>query len=92
MTENSRKKTLINAHTEGFWVSRYLYYPGKRVYKWFLWACEHGGSKISTWAWNKRWNKGSRDDWRDEDDPDYRTADHFDEIKEIERRNGKTRS
>ena len=29
------------------------------------------------------------DEYYDEDDPDYRAADHMDEIKEIERKNGK---
>lgn len=28
----------------------------KYLRDYFLWACEHGGSKISNWAWCKRWN------------------------------------
>ena len=26
----------------------------------FYYLCEHYGSKISNWAWHKRWNKRGR--------------------------------
>ena len=36
----------------------------KYLRNYFLWMCEHGGSKISNWAWHKRWNnRGTR--WND---------------------------
>ena len=45
----SQIKTFINAHIRGFLVSRYLYYPGKWLYEWFLRVCETYGSSISCW-------------------------------------------
>ena len=62
----SRIKTFIEAHTEGFSVSRYLYYPGKWLYEWFLKVCENYGSDISNWAWHKRWIKGIRRKWKED--------------------------
>jgi len=62
----SRIKTFIEAHTEGFSVSRYLYYPGKWLYEWFLKVCENYGSSISNWAWHRRWNKGVRRKWKND--------------------------
>ena len=43
------------------WVVRL--YPGNLAFKvkdWFLNICEVYGSKISNWAWHKRWNKRNR--------------------------------
>ena len=39
------------------------YYPGNLVFRvkdWFLNICETYGSKVSNWAWHKRWNKKNR--------------------------------
>ena len=39
------------------------YYPGNLVFRvkdWFLNICEVYGSKVSNWAWHKRWNKRNR--------------------------------
>ena len=39
------------------------YYPGNLAFKvkdWFLNICEVYGSKVSNWAWHKRWNKRDR--------------------------------
>ena len=60
----SQIKTFINAHIRGFLTSRYLYYPGKRLYEWFLWACEHYGGEVSVWAWHKRWDERNRHKWK----------------------------
>ena len=62
----SQLKTLIEARIEAFRVSRYLYYPGKWLYKRFLWICEHYGGSISCWAWHRRWNKRVRRKWKDD--------------------------
>ena len=62
----SQIKTFINAHIRGFMTSRYLYYPGKWLYKWFLRVCETYGSSISCWAWHKRWGKRNRYKWKDD--------------------------
>ena len=38
-------------------------YPGNLVFRvkdWFLNICEPYGSRISCWAWHKRWNKRKR--------------------------------
>jgi hypothetical protein len=38
-------------------------YPGNLVFRvkdWFLNICEVYGSRISNWAWHKRWNKRDR--------------------------------
>ena len=43
------------------WVVRL--YPGNLVFRvkdWFLNICETYGSRISNWAWHKRWNKRNR--------------------------------
>ena len=43
------------------WVVRF--YPGNLVFRvkdWFLNICEVYGSKVSNWAWQKRWNKRNR--------------------------------
>ena len=43
------------------WVVRL--YPGNLVFRvkdWFLNICEVYGSKVSNWAWHKRWNKRNR--------------------------------
>ena len=43
------------------WVVRL--YPGNLAFKvkdWFLNICEVYGSRISNWAWHKRWNKRNR--------------------------------
>ena len=43
------------------WVVRL--YPGNLVFRvkdWFLNICEVYGSRISNWAWHKRWNKRNR--------------------------------
>ena len=62
----SRIKAFIEARTEGFSVSRYLYYPGKWLCERFLAACEKYGSRISSWAWHRRWNKGVQRKWKDD--------------------------
>ena len=39
------------------------YYPGNLVFRvkdWLLNICEVYGSKVSNWAWQKRWNKRNR--------------------------------
>ena len=43
------------------WVVRL--YPGNLVFRvkdWLLNICEVYGSRISCWAWHKRWNKRNR--------------------------------
>jgi hypothetical protein len=38
-------------------------YPGNLVFRvkdWFLNICEVYGSRISNWAWHKRWNRRNR--------------------------------
>jgi hypothetical protein len=62
----SQLKTLIEARIEAFRVSRYLHYPGKWLYEWFLKTCENYGGSISCWAWHRRWNKGVRRKWKDD--------------------------
>jgi hypothetical protein len=61
-------KNLHTCPVSGFKDMGDTIHPGvlmiKRIYEWFLWACEHGGSKVSNWAWHKRWNnRGTR--WND---------------------------
>jgi len=43
------------------------YYPGNLVFRvkdWFLNICEVYGSKVSNWAWHKRWNKRNRNRYK----------------------------
>jgi hypothetical protein len=37
----------------------------KKIKDYFYSLCEHYGSKVSNWAWHKRWNKVNRnkEDW-----------------------------
>ena len=61
----SQLKTLIEARIEAFRVPRYLHYPGKQLYKWFLKVCENYSSSIHCWAWRKRWGDRNKDKWKD---------------------------
>ena len=63
MTILRQIKKLIAGLYRGLKTSRYLDYPGNLVFMvkdWFLNICEVYGSKISNWAWHKRWNKKNR--------------------------------
>jgi len=31
-----------------------------KIKNYFYYLCEHYGSKVSVWAWQKRWNKQNR--------------------------------
>jgi len=56
-------KKLISRSYRALKSSRYLEYPGNLVFRvkdWFLNICETYGSRISNWAWHKRWNKRNR--------------------------------
>ena len=63
MTVFRQIKKLIAGLYRGLkgWVVRF--YPGNSVF-WvkdrFYAMCEHGGSKISNYGWQKRWNKRNR--------------------------------
>ena len=63
MTVFSQIKKLIAGSQRALtgWVVRL--YPGNLVFRvkdWLLNICEVYGSRISCWAWHKRWNKRSR--------------------------------
>ena len=63
MTVFSQIKKLIAGSQRALtgWVVRL--YPGNLVFRvkdWFLNICEVYGSRISCWAWHKRWNKRNR--------------------------------
>jgi hypothetical protein len=63
ITVFSQIKKLLSLRTGPLtgWVVRL--YPGNLVFRvkdWFLNICEVYGSKISNWAWHKRWNKRNR--------------------------------
>jgi len=63
MTVFSQIKKLIAGSQRALtgWVVRL--YPGNLAFKvkdWFLNICEVYGSRISNWAWHKRWNKRNR--------------------------------
>ena len=63
MTVFSQIKNAIAGLYRALKASRYLDYPGNLVFKvkdWFLNICETYGSRISCWAWHKRWNKRNR--------------------------------
>ena len=36
-----------------------------KIKDYFYYLCEHGGSKISNWAWHKRWNRKNRKGYKD---------------------------
>jgi len=31
-----------------------------KIKNYFYYLCEHYGSKVSVWGWNKRWNKRNK--------------------------------
>ena len=63
MTVFSQIKKLLSLRTGLLRSLPGQYYPGNLVFRvkdWFLNICEVYGSRISNWAWHKRWNKRNR--------------------------------